>query len=304
MKTIKLYNDLEASQVALGCMRISEKSIDELEVLVKTALDTGINFFDHADIYGGGKSEELFGEVLKQNPSLRDQMIIQTKCGIRNGYYDFSKEHILKSVEDSLTRLQTDHVEVLLLHRPDTLMEPEVVAEAFDELHKAGKVHHFGVSNMNPLQMELLQKYTKHPLLINQVQFNPVNATMIDAGFHVNMRDQEAIMRDGGLLEYARIHNITLQPWSILQASWAEGCFLSNEAYQSLTDTLTSIGERYGVDAAAMNLAWILRHPANMQPIAGTSNPEHLISICKGADLSITREEWYEIYRSVGKMMP
>lgn len=304
MRKIKLYHELDASQVALGCMRISEKSVDEVEALIKTALDQGINFFDHADIYGGGKSEELFGEVLKRTPSLRDQMILQTKCGIRYGYYDFSKEHILKSVEDSLTRLQTDHVEILLLHRPDTLMEPAEVAEAFDELYQSGKVKYFGVSNMNPLQMELLQGATKHPLLINQVQFNPVNATMIDSGFHVNMKDQESIVRDGGLLEYARLHNITLQPWSILQASWAEGCFLTNETYQDLQATLTKIGERYGVDAAAMNLAWILRHPANMQPIAGTSSPEHLIELCKGADLTITREEWYEIYRSVGKIMP
>lgn len=304
MKKITLYKELAASQVALGCMRIAGKSVDEVEDLIKTALDLGINFFDHADIYGGGQSEVLFGEVLKRNPDLRDQMIIQTKCGIRQGYYDFSKEHILGSVNASLERLHVDHVDILLLHRPDTLMEPEVVADAFDTLAKEGKVSYFGVSNMNPYQIELLQKYTDHPLLINQVQFNPVNATMIDSGFHVNMRDNEAVMRDGSLLEYARLHDITLQPWSIMQASWAEGCFLGNETYKELNKTLEKLADKYQVSPAAMNLAWILRHPAKMQPIAGTTSSEHLAELCKGADIEITREEWYEIYRSVGKMMP
>lgn len=304
MKQIKLYNQLTASQVALGCMRIAGKSVDEVEALVKTAIDLGINFFDHADIYGGGESERLFGEVLKRNPSLKEQMIIQTKCGIRNGYYDFSKEHILNSVNASLERLQCDHIDILLLHRPDTLMEPEIVADAFDTLASEGKVSYFGVSNMNPYQIKLLQRYTSHPLKINQVQFNPVNATMIDSGFHVNMRDEYGVMRDGSLLEYSRYHDITLQPWSILQASWEEGCFLNQPAYQELNDTLQKIGDQYHISPAAANLAWILRHPAKMQPIAGTTSPEHLIDLCKGAEIDLSREEWYEIYRSAGKIMP
>lgn len=304
MKMIRLYDALDVSQVSLGCMRIADKSVDEVETLIKTALDLGINFFDHADIYGGGQSETLFGEVIKRNPELRDKMVLQTKCGIRRGFYDLSKEHILQSVEASLQRLQSDHVEILLLHRPDTLMDPKEVGEAFDELYDSGKVKYFGVSNMNTMQMELLQKYTKHPLKINQLQFNPINATMIDSGINVNMKNAGAVDRDGSILEYARLHDITIQPWSIMQASWEEGTFLNLPQYEELNNTLKRLGEKYGISQGAMNLAWILRHPANMQPIAGTSNPYHLKDICKGADVCISREDWYEIYRSAGKMLP
>lgn len=303
MKYIKL-NDTKASQIVLGCMRIADKTVDEVEILVKTAMENGINFFDHADIYGGGKSEELFGEVLKRNPSWRKDMIIQSKCGIRRGFYDFSKEHIIASVDASLLRLQCEYLDILLLHRPDTLMEPEIVAEAFDELYKDGKVKHFGVSNMNTMQMELLKKFCKFPLMINQLQFNPVNATIIDSGINVNMDNAGAVDRDGSILEYARIHNITIQPWSIMQASWEKGTFLNHPDYQKLNETLNDLGKKYGVSASAMNVAWILRHPANMQPIAGTASPEHLKELCKASEIEITREEWYQIYLSAGKMLP
>lgn len=303
MKYIKL-NDTKASQIVLGCMRIADKTVEEVEALVKTAMENGINFFDHADIYGGGKSEELFGEVLKRNPSWRKDMIIQSKCGIRRGFYDFSKEHIIASVDASLQRLQCEYLDILLLHRPDTLMEPEIVAEAFDELYKDGKVKHFGVSNMNTMQMELLKKFCKFPLMINQLQFNPVNATIIDSGINVNMDNAGAVDRDGSILEYARIHNITIQPWSIMQASWEKGTFLNHPDYQKLNETLNDLGKKYGVSASAMNVAWILRHPANMQPIAGTASPEHLKELCKASEIEITREEWYQIYLSAGKMLP
>lgn len=304
MKKIKMYDAFEASSIALGCMRIADKSVEQVEALVKSALDAGINFFDHADIYGGGKSEELFGEVLKLHPDWREKMVIQTKCGIRQGYYDFSKEHILSSVETSLRHLQTDFIEVLLLHRPDTLMDPKEVAEAFDILYESGKVKYFGVSNMNVMQMELLQKYCKYPLKVNQLQFNPVNATLIDAGINVNMDNVHAIDRDGGMLEYARLHDITIQPWSILQASWEKGTFLNHPDYEKLNETLERIGNTYGISKTAVNLAWILRHPAKMQAIAGTTNPEHLLELCRGADVELTRQEWYEIYLSAGKMLP
>lgn len=304
MKTITMYHELQASQIALGCMRIAGKTVDEVEELVSTALDAGINFFDHADIYGGGESERLFGEVLARHPQWREKMIIQTKCGIRKGFYDFSREHIISSVDASLARLQTDHVEILLLHRPDTLMDPEEVGAAFDELYEAGKVKYFGVSNMNVMQMELLQKYTKHPLLVNQLQFNPVNATMIDSGINVNMRNAGAVDRDGSILEYARIHDITIQPWSIMQASWEEGCFLDHPDYAKLNETLKKYADAYGVSKGAINIAWILRHPAHMQPIAGTTSPAHLLDLCKGADIELSRQEWYEIYLSAGKMLP
>lgn len=304
MKNIRMYDAFDASQIALGCMRIASKSADEVENLVKTAMEAGINYFDHADIYGGGKSEELFGEVLQRHPDLREKMLIQTKCGIRQGFYDFSRDHILSSVENSLNRLQTSYIDVLLLHRPDTLMDPKEVADAFDMLYEAGKVKYFGVSNMNVMQMELLQKYCKYPLKVNQLQFNPVNATMVDAGINVNMNNEGAVDRDGGILEYARLNDITIQPWSIMQASWEKGTFLDHPDYKELNETLERIGKKYGISKAAVNIAWILRHPANMQAIAGTTNPEHLLELCKGAEVTLTRQEWYEIYLSAGKMLP
>lgn len=304
MKTIKIANELEVSQIALGCMRIAGKSVDDVEALIATAREEGINFYDHADIYGGGKSETLFGEVLARHPQWRKDMIIQTKCGIRRGFYDFSKEHIIDSVHNSLIRLKTDYIDILLLHRPDTLMDPKEVGEAFQELYDQGKVKMFGVSNMNPAQIDLLQKYTSFPLCINQVQFNPVNSGMIDSGINVNMSNAGSVDHDGSLLEYCRLHDITLQPWSIMQASWEKGSFLDHADYPELNETLNRIAQNYGVSKAAMNIAWILRHPANMQPIAGTTSPQHLKELCAGANIDITREEWYEIYRSAGKLLP
>lgn len=215
--------DLKISEIALGLMRIANKSVAEVEELVLTALEQGINFFDHADIYGAGNCETLFGEVLQRNPDLRKKIIIQSKCGIvPKESYDFSKEHILTSVEGSLKRLQCDYLDVLLLHRPDALCDPKEVAAAFDELYKSGKVKYFGVSNHTPYQIELLQKYCKQELIINQLQLSIVHSGMIDAGIHANMKDDLAYDRDGGILDYCRIHDILIQPWSVLQASWKE----------------------------------------------------------------------------------
>lgn len=303
MKYLEI-KDLKASQVVLGCMRISALSVDQVEELILKALEEGINFFDHADIYGGGKSEELFGEVLKRNPEIREKMIIQTKCGICRGYFDFSYEHITESVKQSCARLHSDHVEILLLHRPDTLMDPKEVARAFDDLFESGMVRYFGVSNMNPMQIELIQKYSKQPLLFNQVQFNPVNAGMVDVGIHVNMKDALAVDRDGSLLEYCRLHAITLQPWSIMQASWEEGSYLEHPDYPELNETLNELALKYGVSKAAIIIAWILRHPANMQPIAGTTSPVHLSELCRGVDIELTRQEWYKVYTSAGCLLP
>ncbi|WP_041138047.1 aldo/keto reductase [Beduini massiliensis] len=305
MKYIDILNsDLKVSQIALGCMRIAGKTPEQLEQLIKKAMDLGINFFDHADIYGGGKSEEVFGEVLKKHPDWREKMIIQTKCGICKGYYDFSKKHIIDSVNKSLERLQTDYVDVLLLHRPDALMDPQEVAEAFDELYENKKVKYFGVSNMTPYQIELIQKYTKHKLLFNQVQFNVVNAGMIDSGINANMTNPQSIDHDGGILDYCRIHDITIQPWSILQASWEKGTFLNHPDYQKLNDLLKTLGEKYGVNPSTLSLAWILRHPASMQPIAGTTSPEHLEELCQAVDIELSREDWYALYLSVDRPLP
>ena len=297
--------DMKASRLALGCMRIADKSYEQVEKLIKTALDLGINFFDHADIYGAGKSEKIFGEVLKNHPDWRKKMYIQSKCGIVPGVcYDLSAEHIIECVNQSLENLHTDYLDVLLLHRPDVLMDPYQVATAFDALHASGKVRYFGVSNMNPMQMRLLKKYCHQPIVINQMQFNVVNCGMVDVGLNVNMDNKESIDHDGNLLEYCYLHEITMQPWSILQASWEKGCFIDHPDYQPLNDKLEELGKKYNLTKAAMSLAWIIRHPSRMQPIAGTCNPEHLKELAKACDLKITREDWYALYMANGKVLP
>ena len=297
--------NLKVSRIALGCMRIAGKSVDEVEELVKTALEEGINFFDHADIYGGCQSEKVFGEVLKRNPDYRHKMIIQTKCAIVPGKrYDFSKEHILSSVDDSLKRLQTDYVDILLLHRPDALCDPKEVAEAFDELYKQGKVKYFGVSNHTPLQIELLQKYSKYPIIINQLQLSIVHSVMIDAGMNMNMKEAWAQDKDGGVLDYCRLKDITIQPWSVVQASWAEGTFLDNPNYQKLNQVMQELADEYHVTKSAIAIAWLLRHPACMQPIVGTTSPLHLKESVAACDVHLTRQQWYDLYLASDKPLP
>lgn len=297
--------DLKISKVALGCMRIADKSVEQVEELVKTALDNGINFFDHADIYGGGKSETIFGEVLKRNPGLREKMIIQTKCAIKPGIcYDFSKDYIVNSVNQSLERLQTDHVEILLLHRPDALCDPQEVAEAFDELYQSGKVKYFGVSNHTPLQIELLKKYSHYPIIINQLQLSIVHSVMIDSGLNMNMKEAFACDKDGGVLDYCRLNDILIQPWSVVQASWAEGTFINHPDYQELNDEMDNLCQKYQTNKNAIALAWILRHPAHMQPIVGTTSPIHLLESLECLNFTLTREEWYKLYLAGGKPLP
>ncbi|EMT40049.1 putative oxidoreductase [Thermoanaerobacter thermohydrosulfuricus WC1] len=305
MRYINIGNgEIKASAIALGCMRIADKPVKEVAELINTALEEGINFFDHADIYGGGKSEEVFAEAIEMKPSIREKIIIQTKCGIRHGYYDFSKEHILKSVDGSLKRLKTDYIDVLLLHRPDTLMEPEEVAEAFSILHSSGKVRNFGVSNFNPMQIELLSKYLNQKLIINQLQFSIMHTGMIDSGFNVNMKVDQSIDRDGSVLEYCRLKNITIQAWSPFQYGFFEGTFLDNEKFKELNDKIDEIAAKKGVPSIAIPIAWILRHPAKIQPIVGTTNPARLKDICKASEIELTREEWYELYRAAGNKLP
>lgn len=297
--------DFEASRIALGCMRIADKSVEEVEKLVRTALDLGINFFDHADIYGAGKSEELFGQVLKKNPQWRKDMIIQTKCAIVPGKrYDFSKEYIMKCVNESLERLQCGYIDILLLHRPDALCDPEEVAETFDELHASGKVKYFGVSNHTPLQMQLLQKYCHQPLIINQLQLSIVHSVMIDSGMNMNMKESWAQDKDGGVLDFCRLNDITIQPWSSIQASWAEGSFIDHPDYKELNDVLDSLAKQYSVTKTAIAIAWLLRHPAKMQPIVGTTSPVHLTEMAVAADITLTRQEWYDLYLASGKPLP
>jgi len=305
MKRIKVANsDLNVSEISLGCMRIAEMSHQEIATLIHTALDEGIDFFDHADIYGGGQSEEKFSAALDMNPALRERMFLQTKCGIRQGSFDFSKEHILNAVDGSLKRLRTDYVDVLLLHRPDALVEPEEVAEAFTILESSGKVRHFGVSNQNPMQIELLRKFVKQPILFNQLQFSITNTGMIDAGINVNMEIDPSIDRDGSILDYCRLHEITIQPWSPFQYGFFEGVFLDNDKFPELNKAIDALAAAKGVTNSAIAIAWILRHPARMQPIVGTTRPERVKEICKASDITLSRQEWYEIYRAAGNKLP
>ena len=293
---------LQVPTIAVGCMRISDMSESEVSAFVDTALENGANFFDHADIYGGGKSEEVFGKAIKSLN--REDLIIQTKCGIRKGQFDFSYDHIVNSVDGSLKRLGTDYIDVLLLHRPDALMEPEEVAKAFDYLKNSGKVRHFGVSNQNPYQMELLQSSMDMPICANQLQFSIMHAPMIQSGINVNMYNESGVNRDGGVLDYCRLNKITIQPWSPMQYGFFEGCFVDNEKFPELNKALEDIGNKYGVSKTTMAFAWILRHPAKMQPVTGTTNLIRLTDCIKASDIQITREEWYEIYRAAGNKLP
>ena len=304
MKKINIGGKFDTSAISLGCMRMSGLDDMQVDAIMEAALEGGIDYFDHADIYGNGEAERVFGEYLKRHKSVRENIMLQTKCGIHDGQFDFSKEHILKSVDGSLSRLGVDYVDTLLLHRPDTLMEPEEVAEAFDILEASGKVRYFGVSNQNMMQMELLKTAVKQPLIINQLQFSVTEAGMVTSGMNVNMKNAESVMHDGSFLEYSRIKNITIQTWSPFQYGFFQGNFVDNDRFPELNNKLVEIGDRYGITKTGVAAAWILRHPANMQIIAGTMNPVHLNEINRAADVMLTRSEWYEIYRAAGHMLP
>ncbi len=300
-------DDKELSEIVLGMMRIEDKSVKEVEELVETALSVGINAFDLADIYGRGRCEELLGLVLKNRPDLREKMWIQSKCGIRIEeftYFDFSKEYILQSVDGILERLQVDYLDSLLLHRPDALMESDQVAEAFDLLYKQGKVRDFGVSNQNPMMMELLKKDVKQPLAVNQLQLSVAFTPGFESGFHVNMEDSQAAMRDGSIFEYCKLHDVVIQAWSVLQFGYFKGNFVGNEKFQALNQVLDRLAFKYGVTSSTIAISWILRYPAKMQAVVGTTNPKHLREVSQAANFSLTRKEWYEIYLAAGNNLP
>lgn len=306
MKKITLgKSNLQLPNIAVGCMRLTSLDKKGAADFINNALDKGANFFDHADIYGGGECEKLFAEAIDMKPSVRDKMIIQTKCGIVPGkMFDFSKEHILESVDGSLKRLKTDYIDILLLHRPDTLMEPEEIAEAFDILKNSGKVRNFGVSNQNPYQIHLLSKYINQPILANQLQLSAAYTPMLDSGFNVNTMFDAGVNRDGGVLEFCRLNDITVQAWSPFQHGFFEGCFIDSDKYPELNKKLEEIGEKYGITKTGMALAWLLRHPANIQPVTGTMNMGRLNECIAASEVYITRKEWYEIYLSAGNKLP
>lgn len=305
MKQIDVgHSGLLASEISLGCMRINELSQAEADRLIGTALEVGIDFFDHADVYGGGICEEMFAGALRGLSVDREDIFLQSKCGIRQGMFDFSEKHILSAVEGSLSRLNTGYLDVLLLHRPDTLMEPEEVAAAFTKLQESGKVRHFGVSNMNPGQIELLHKAVHQKIIANQLQLSLTNTGMIDRGINVNMQIDRSVDRDGGILEFCRLHDITIQPWSPFQYGFFEGVFLDNDKFPELNRTIDGLAEEKGVTNSAIAIAWLLRHPAKMQPIIGTTNADRVRDIARASGVAMTRREWYSLYLAAGNALP
>ncbi len=307
MKKILLGSSkIKVPAVAIGCMRMNNMEPDEIEHFIGYAVEHGGNFFDHADIYGKGKCEELFGNAWTKLDIDREDLFLQTKCGIIPGkMYDLSKEHIIESVENSLRKLKTDYIDMLLLHRPDALVDPEEVAAAFDKLHLHGKVRMFGVSNHSPMQMELLKKYVTQPLMANQLQFGLGHNQMIAAGMEINMIADSAVDRDGAVLDYCRLNDVTIQAWSPFGSSKVRGSVLGNKtAYYDLNKVVDRLADEYDTTNTGIATAWILRHPAHIQMITGTTRTTRLEETFKASEIELTREEWYELYLSSGHMLP
>lgn len=306
MKTIYLgKSNLKVPVVAAGCMRIDGLSGRELTAFIDNALEQGCNFFDHADIYGGGNCHKRFGEAVKTMGLKREDYILQSKCGIVPGkMFDFSKEKILGSVDSILKDLQTEYLDVLLLHRPDELFEPEEVAEAFDLLQQSGKVRYFGVSNQRTMRIQLMQKYVHQPIVANQLQFSIMNASMISSSIETNMATPGAVDRDGSILDFCRLEDITVQAWSPFQYGFFEGVFLNNEKFPQVNRVIDELAEKYNVTNTTIASAWILRHPAKIQLVSGTTKPGRFTEICHAADIRLTREEWYRIYMAAGNILP
>lgn len=310
MKTFTLPGtDLTVPNVVLGVMRIEDKTDEEVRALVGTAMDSGITFFDHADVYGSDVHgcERRFAEAMQWTSSEREQVVLQTKAGIvpEGPYFDYSHEHLVRSVEGSLAALGTDWIDILLLHRPDALVEPEEVARAFDDLAAAGKVRHFGVSNHTPGQIELLRRSVQQPLVANQLQLSVTHAPLVAQGVAANMQAlDQSISRDAGTLDYCRLHDITVQAWSPFQAGFFTGVFLGSPDYPELNAVIDRLAAQYDVPAIAIATAWITRHPARMQVVLGTTTPERVAGAALGSDVPLTRAEWYEMFRAAGYTVP
>ncbi|WP_069386877.1 aldo/keto reductase [Cellulosimicrobium cellulans] len=310
MKTFTLPGtDLVVPDVVLGLMRIQDKTDDEVRTLVRTARDAGITFLDHADVYGDDLHgcERRFAEAMALSPAERDEWVIQSKAGIvpDGPYFDFSYDHLVESVHGSLEALRTDHLDVLLLHRPDALVEPEEVARAFSDLHAAGKVRAFGVSNHTPGQIELLRRYVEQPIVANQLQLSITHAPLVAQGVASNMAAlDQSVSRDAGTLDYCRLHDITVQAWSPFQAGFFTGTFLGSPEYPELNAVIDRLAARYDVPPIAIATAWVTRHPARMQVVLGTTTPERVAGAAQGSDVPLTRAEWYELFRAAGHTVP
>lgn len=309
MKTVP-FGAGTAPAVIAGMMRIDGKSDAEIRTLYDTARSAGIDFFDHADIYGGAMHvcEQRFAEALALSPAQRDEIVLQTKCGIvpDQGMFDFSYEHIMTQVDGSLRALNTDRIDVLLLHRPDALVEPEEVARAFDELEASGKVRAFGVSNHTPRQIDLLRSAVNQPLIANQLQLSITHAPIIAQPVAANMAgvEQSTVIDGGGIVEYCRLNDITIQAWSPFQAGFFTGVFLGNPEYPELNAAINRIADAHGVTPIGVATAWITRHPAGMQVVLGTTTPERVAEAAAGADITLSRAEWYELFRAAGHLLP
>ncbi|MBY3307995.1 aldo/keto reductase family oxidoreductase [Rhizobium laguerreae] len=309
MKTYALpQTDLTVSSIILGMMRIANMDDGEIRRLVGAARDTGVTFFDHADIYGGSphRCETRFGEAISLTAGEREKLVIQSKVGIRKGFFDFSAEHILASVDQSLAALKMDYLDVLLLHRPDALVEPEEVAAAFDRLQSSGKVRYFGVSNHRSGQVEVLKTAVKQPLIVNQVQLSITHAPLIAAGVSANMAGlDQSVDRDNGLLDYSRVNNMMLQAWSPFQKRFFDGVFLGDrENFADLNDAIDELAKHYGVTPTGIATAWITRHPAKIQVVLGTTRPERVADAAAGSDVTLTRGEWYRLFKAAGHVLP
>jgi len=314
MKTYRIpKTDLNIPQLAYGTWHLGgdwndEPLTDEIkqraDTLIHTAVDAGVNFIDLADIYVKTKSDEAVGHVLKNDPSLRDKVILQAKAGVilpddpdpgNAGRYDFSYEHITGRLENSLRLLNTDHVELLLLHRPDALVEPEEVARAFDDLQRAGKVRYFGVSNHTPMQVELLQKYVDQPLVANQVELSLLRNDLIFDGIKSNMGEY-AYTGARGTLDYCRVNDILVQAWS--PVARGELFNPADDAPDNIKQTaqlVKDLAEKHNTNPGAIVLAWLLRHPANIQPILGTMTPHRIPESAESVNVNLTRLEWYQL---------
>ncbi len=308
MKTINVKNGPQnAAAIILGCMRMPALSVGAASDLIKAACDLGVNFFDNATCYGNGEAERRFGDAFAASGIRREDVVIQTKCGLNfdRNEFDWTKQNILESVDASLERMKTDYLDALLLHRPDVIFEPEEVAEAFEELEQSGKVRYFGVSNVSTLQIELLKKFVRQPLVFNQLQLSLEQSQLIDQALYLNnMTTDRSIQRDDGTLDYCRLHDITIQAWSPLQYGFFKGCFIDDPNFPELNAVLQKLADKYGVSKSAIAVAWILRHPASMQVIAGTMNRDHLKDLCGASSVTLTHNEWYQLYLAAGKFLP
>ena len=297
----------KVSRIVQGCMRMPSLSKEDAAKVIRTAYDCGVNFFDHATCYGAGEAEVRFAEAFPLTGLKREDIYIQSKCGLcfERNEFDWTRDNILDSVDGILKRLKVDYIDTLLLHRPDVLFDPEEVAEAFDKLEQAGKVKWFGVSNLVPMQIELLKKYVKQPLVINQVQLSLEQSQLIDQALYMNNKTTDfSVNRDGNCLDYCRLNDITIQAWSPLQFGMFGGSFIDNPDFPKLNEALGKIAEREGASKAAVALAWILRHPAKMQAIIGSMNPAHIKDACAAADVKLSHHDWYELYLAAGKFLP